>query len=49
MTALPFDLPLAQALAMTASVVAGVAFADTLENPGRRRVGRVLRDRGRAR
>ncbi|MFE1602765.1 hypothetical protein [Methylobacterium sp. ID0610] len=43
MTAIPFDLPLAHFLTMTASVIAGALFADSVETSGRRWLGRVRR------
>jgi hypothetical protein len=49
MTALPFDFSLAHALTMTASVIAGALFADSVETSGRRWVDRVLRFLGRDR
>ncbi len=41
--AIPFDLPLAHLLAMTASVIAGALVADSVETSGRRWLDRARR------
>ncbi|WP_407521020.1 hypothetical protein [Methylobacterium oryzisoli] len=41
--AIPFDFSFAHLLTMTASVIAGAVFADSVETSGRRFVERALR------
>ncbi|GJD99542.1 hypothetical protein GMJLKIPL_1460 [Methylobacterium isbiliense] len=41
--AIPFDFSFAHLLTMTASVIAGAVFADSVETSGRRIVERALR------